>query len=177
MKTPHAVVQLLRASRDTAARLLTTTMEFGVAVNEVADELLRRAEVIADLYPEDQPITLTEIKEAGAIGDAITSLLKANSALAQVVGDYFDAIMARRTPLINFLRRVESEGFTVTNDFTVIDTSGGIDAPDPAVESALRAERTKVYQERLRKMSQAFGDTTLEFAERARNVIPTFLGG
>ena len=53
VKSPHAVLGLLQAQRKQAADTLGGIQDFGVAVREVLNELIRRAQVIADQYPED----------------------------------------------------------------------------------------------------------------------------
>lgn len=67
MKSPQAMLRLLRDRRQDAAEKLDGSGEFGVAVCEVLDELIRRAQVVADEYPVSSKITLRDLQEMPAV--------------------------------------------------------------------------------------------------------------
>ncbi|MDH6193431.1 hypothetical protein M2272_000052 [Mycobacterium frederiksbergense] len=185
MKTPHAALQLLRAMRDREAVKLASTGEFGVAVGEVCDELIRRTQVIAEQYPKDEAMTLRLINEMPAVADAIAAILNTAHALSEVRKDGADAVLARREPLLRFAARVESEGFQIAEDWTLTDTADWrpLDDAEPDLlvqreaEAIARAERATAYRERLTRMAAAFGNTHDEYTQRVRNLISTVLDG
>lgn len=78
------MLRLLHAMRDREAVKLASTGEFGVAVGEVCEELIRRTQVIADQYPKDEAMTLRLINEMPAVADALAALVNTAHALRVV---------------------------------------------------------------------------------------------
>ncbi|CRZ15534.1 hypothetical protein BN2156_02396 [Mycolicibacterium neworleansense] len=179
------MLRLLHAMRDREAVNLARTGEFGVAVGEVCEELIRRTQVIADQYPNDEAMTLRLINEMPAVADALAALVNTAHALSEARREGADAVHARREPLLKFVQRVESEGFEVANDWTLTDTRAWLppDAAEPDLlvqreaETIARAERATAYHERLTRMAAAFGHTHDEYTQRVRNLISTVLDG
>lgn len=185
MKSPQAMLQFLRKRRQDADEKLSNNGDFGVAVCEVIDELIRRAQVIAEEYPVSSKISPRDIQEMPAVVGAMQALLTTAAALDAVASECADATAARRDPILKFVARVRGEGFEVANDWTLTDTLGHPHAQtdDPELhvqreaEKITRTERATAYQERLLRMAAAFEDTTIEYTQRVRGLIGTVLDG
>ncbi|SKQ68287.1 hypothetical protein [Mycobacteroides abscessus] len=67
MNSPEALLRLLRDRQQDAAERLEYSGDFGATVCEVLDELVRRAQVIADEYPASSQITLNNNTETSAV--------------------------------------------------------------------------------------------------------------
>lgn len=122
MKSPQAMLQFLRKRRHDAAEKLAGNGDFGVAVCEVLDELIRRTQVIADEYPASSKMSLRDILEMPAVVGAMQAILETVAALSDVASECADATAARRDPVLKFVARVKAEGFEVANDWTLTDT-------------------------------------------------------
>lgn len=185
MKSPQAMLRFLRDHRHDAAEKLDGSGEFGVAVCEVLDELIRRAQVIADEYPASSKITLHDLHEMPAVVGAMQALMNTVAALSDVMRECADAVQIRRDPVLRFVERLKSEGYEVQNDFTVTDTQDYIvmDSTNPVIQVQIeadkitRTERTFAYQERITRMATAFEETQNEYLHRVRNLINTALDG
>lgn len=186
MKSPHTLLRALRERRERTEPAIHVNGDFGVAVCAVLDELIRRTQVIAAEYPEHQPMTSPLVEEMPAVVEALTALADANDALNDVIREYIDAAEARRDPLMKFLARVQSDGYTVAEDWIVTEARQWPPLDDTAhpdafvqqeAEKTVRAERAAVYQERLIRMSAAFGETCSAYTRQARNIIPAVLDG
>lgn len=193
--SPHDLLALLRARRDKAAELSHHAGEVGVSVNEVLAELTRRAQVIADQYPEEEAVNPRLIVEMPAVVQALSALVDTLSALDTLITEWADIVGPRREVMIKFLDRLQSEGFEVaydrdltdlTDPHVLIDTHTwpalhSIDDPDLLVqreaETTIRAERATAYRERLARMGTAFDETQNHYTEQVRNLIPTVLDG
>lgn len=140
MKTPHAVLELLHTQREQAGETLVGMLDFGA-------------------------ITLTLIREAPAVMGALTAILNTVATLADLMGECAEDMRVRRDPVLRFVARVESEGFTVADDWTLTDTYIWT-PPDDAAD-----------HERLTRMATAFEESTIDCAQRVRNLIPTVLDG
>lgn len=192
MKSPHALLEMLRTQRDILAEEPDSAGEFSVAVYEVLKELTRRTEVIADQYPEDEAMTLRLILEMPAVIAALTAITNTTAALNSLIAEGLDVVGARREVLVKFLDRIRSEGFEVSEDRDLTDpevltdthTWPSLEAdagPDLLVqqeaEKTIRAERATAYRERLARMGTAFEETQTHYTEQVRNLIPTMLDG
>lgn len=179
------MLRFLRDHRQDAAEKLDGSGDFGIAVCEVLDELIRRARVIADEYPASSKITLHDLQEMPAVVGAMQALMNTVAALSDVMRECADAVEARRDPVLRFVERLKSEGYEVRNDFTVTDTRDYIvvDSTNPAIQVQIeadkitRTERTFAYQERITRMANAFEETQNEYTHRVRNLIDTVLDG
>ena len=150
------------------------------------DELIRRTEVIAHQYPQSEALTLTSIREAPAVMGALRAILKTAGALGDVMGECAQHMQTRRDPILRFVERIEAEGFTVADDWTLTDTRtwspvGATTDPDLLVqreaEKITRTERATAYHERLKRMADAFEDAVIHCAQQIRNLIPSVLDG
>lgn len=185
MKSPQAMLQFLRKRRQDADQTLSDNGDFGVAVCEAIDELIRRAQVIADEYPASSRISLRDIQEMPAVVRAMQALLETAAALDDVASECADATASRRDPVLKFVARMKAEGFEVANDWTLTDTREQPHAPteDPELlvqheaERITRAEQAAAYHERLLRMAAAFEETTIEYTRRVRRLIGTVLDG
>lgn len=186
MESPHTVLELLRDRRDRAQAGIATTGDFGVAVCEVLDELIRRAQVFASEYPKGESVTLQLVEEMPAVTDALAALLETLAALSSLIEECADAVGARRDPAVKFVARVRSEGFEVADNFTVTEARqwpllDNASHPDTFVqqeaEKTVRAERAAAYHERLVRMATAFDNARDKYTQRARNLINTTLDG
>lgn len=185
MKSPQAMLQFLRKRRQDAADKLTGNGDFGVAVCEVIDDLIRRAQVIADEYPASLKISLRDIQEMPAVVGAMQAILETAAALDDVAAECANATAARRDPVLKFVARVRAEGFEVANDWTLTDTREQphthTDDPELLVqreaEKITRTEQAAAYHERLMRMAAAFEDTTIEYTQQVRSLIGTVLDG
>lgn len=186
VKSPHALLRVLRERRERAEPSIEANGEFGVAICEVLDELIRRTQVIAAEYPENEAMTLRLVEEMPAVVEVLSALVHAQSALNTVISECIDAVGARRDPIVNFLARVRSEGYEVSDDWTVTEARHWPALDDTAhpdafvqqeAEKTVRAERATAYQERLLRMAAAFEETRSEYTRRARDIIPTVLDG
>ncbi|WP_237084577.1 hypothetical protein [Mycobacteroides abscessus] len=185
MKSPQAMLQFLRKRRLDATEKLAGNGDFGVAVCEVLDELIRRTQVIANEYPASSKMSLRDILEMPAVVGAMQAILETVAALSDVASECADATAARRDPVLKFVARVKAEGFEVANDWTLTDTRVQPHAhtDDPALlvqreaEKIARAEQAAAYHERLLRMAAAFEDTTIEYTQRVRGLIGTALDG
>ncbi|CPZ02015.1 Uncharacterised protein [Mycobacteroides abscessus] len=121
MKSPQAMLQFLRKRRQDATEKLAGNGDFGVAVCEVLDELIRRTQVIADEYPASSKMSLRDILEMPAVVGAMQAILETVAALSDVASECADATAARRDPVLKFVARVKAEGFEVANDWTLTD--------------------------------------------------------
>lgn len=65
---------------------------------EVLDELVRRAQVIADEYPASSQITLTDLQEMPAVVGAMQTLMETVATLSDVMRECADAMELRRDP-------------------------------------------------------------------------------
>ncbi|WP_235659771.1 hypothetical protein [Mycobacteroides abscessus] len=184
--SPHDLLALLRARRDKAAESSHHAGEVGVAVHEVLVELTRRAQVIADRYPEEEVVNPRLIVEMPAVVQALSALVDTLSALDTLITEWADIVGPRRETMIRFLDRLQSEGFTVANDWEITDTHTwpALEADaDPELlvqreaEKAVRAERATAYRERITRIVTAYEDTQDHYTERVRNLIPTVLDG
>lgn len=184
--SPHDLLALLRARRDTAAESSHHAGEVGVAVHEVLAELTRRAQVIADRYPEEEVVNPRLIVEMPVVVEALSALVDTLMALDNLITEWADIVGPRREVMIKFLDRLQSEGFEVANDWEITDTH-----PWPALEDdsnpellvqreaekAVRTERANAYRERITRIVTAYEDTQTHYTERVRNLIPTVLDG
>lgn len=195
VKSPHALLEMLRSQRDILAQEPDSAGEFSVAVYEVLKELTRRTEVIAEQYPEDEAMTLRLILEMPAVIAALTVITNTTAALNSLIAEGLDAVGARREVLVKFLDRLQSEGFEVADDrdltnltdpevLTDTHTWPALeDDADPELrvqqeaEKTIRAERATAYRERLARMGTAFEDTQNHYTQQVRNLIPTVLDG
>lgn len=179
------MLQFLRKRRQDADEKLSNNGDFGVAVCEVIDELIRRAQVMADEYPASSKISLRDIQEMPAVVGAMQALLETAAALDGVAAECADATTARRHSVLKFVARVRAEGFEVANDWTLTDTREQphthTDNPELLVqreaEKITRTEQAAAYHERLLRMAAAFEDTTTEYTRRVRGLIGTVLDG
>ncbi len=169
MQTPQVVLDFLRAQRRQAAVQLAGMQDCGTAVCEVLDELIRRAQVIADEYPATGAMTVTTALEAPAVLGALRALMGTVGALADLIDEAVAAIQDRRTPLLRFVERLEAEGFVVTDGQTVV--------AGPVAPRADIAEQAAAHQERLTEMGAAIAAVTGDHAQRVRNLIPSVLDG
>lgn len=176
MQTPQTVLEFLRAQRAQTPDRLAGMRGFEVAVCEVFDELIRRAEVIADEYPAGQAITRAGVREAPAVTGALGAIMKTVGAIGDRLSDCVAAAQVRREPLMRFVDRIGAEGFEVGEDWTVTDTRPGPPPGDPA-EQAARTAQAAVYQQRLIRMVTAFDEVLVEHAQRVRDLVPTVLDG
>lgn len=185
MNSPEALLRLLRDRQQDAAERLEDSGDFGAAVCEVLDELVRRAQVIADEYPASSQITLTDLQEMPAVVGAMQTLMETVATLSDVMRECADAMELRRDPVLRFIERLKSEGYEVEDDFTVTDTRDYIvvDSTNPAIQVQIeadkitRTERTTAYQERITRMATAFEETQNEYVRRVRSLIGTALDG
>ncbi|OHU53462.1 hypothetical protein [Mycobacteroides chelonae] len=185
MKSPQALLRFLRKRREDATEKLAGNGELGVAVCEVLDELIRRAQVIANEYPTSSKISLRDIEEMPAVVGAMQALMNTVTALADLANECADATAARRDPVLKFVARVRAEGFEVANDWTLTDTieqpQAHTDNPELLVqreaEKIARTEQAAAYHERLLRMAAEFEDTTTEYTRRVRSLIGTVLDG
>ncbi|WP_308182895.1 hypothetical protein [Mycobacteroides abscessus] len=193
--SPHDLLALLCARRDSAAELSHHAGEFGVAVHQVLNELTRRAQVIADQYPEHETVNLRLIVEMPAVVQALSALVDTLTALDTLITEWADIVGPRREAMIKFLDRMQSEGFTVADDRDLTDiTDPGVltdthtwapleSAAGPELlvqreaEKTIRAERAMAYRERLARMGKAFAETQTQYTQRAQNLVPTVLDG
>lgn len=88
--------------------------------------------------------------------------------------------------MVKLLARLQSEGFTVANDWEITDThtwtplEGDADSEllvQREAEKTVRAERASVYRERIARMVTAFEDTQNHYTEQVHSLIPTLLDG
>jgi len=186
MQSPHAVLRLLNNQRDKVGALPERTDEFGAAVCEVLDELIRRAQVIADEYPQGEAMTRTLIEEMPAVVKALEALMHTADVLNATIREYADTVKVHRDPIQRFIARLEAEGYDVADDWTITDTfaseSQGESAdPDALVqheaEKITRAQQAIMYRERIGQMTAAFEKNAEDYTERVRNVIKTALDG
>lgn len=193
--SPHDLLAMLRARRDTAAELSHHAGEVGVAVHEVLTELTRRAQVIADQYPEEEAVNPRLIIEMPVVVEALSALVDTLTALDTLITEWADIVGPRREVMIKFLDRLQSEGFEVADDRdltnltdpeVLIDTRTWApleddSSPDLLVqqeaERTVRAERATAYRERLARIGKAYEDTQNRYTEQVRNLIPTVLDG
>lgn len=184
--SPHELLALLRARRDTAAESSHHAGEVGVAVHEVLAELTRRAQVIADRYPEDETVNPRLIVEMPVVVEALSALVDTLMALDNLITEWADIVGPRRETMVKLLGRMQSEGFEVANDWEITDTHTWPaleDDADPELrvqqeaEKTIRAERATAYRERLARMGTAFEDTQNHYTQQVRNLIPTVLDG
>ncbi|WP_286151152.1 MULTISPECIES: hypothetical protein [unclassified Mycobacterium] len=184
--SPHELLALLRARRDMAAELSHHAGEVGDAVCEVLDELTRRAQVIADRYPENETVNPRLIVEMPVVVEALSALVDTLSALDTLITEWADMVGPRREAMVKLLGRMQSEGFTVANDWEITDTHTwpalhSTDDPELLMqrqaEKTIRTERARVYRERIARMVTAFEDTQTRYTEQVRNLIPTMLDG
>lgn len=96
MKSPHAILEMLRAQRDILAQEPDSAGQFSLAVYEVLEELTRRAQVIADQYPEDEDMTIRLVLEMPAVIAALTAITNTTAALHNLIDEGTDAVSARR---------------------------------------------------------------------------------
>ncbi|AGM27006.1 hypothetical protein MASS_0404 [Mycobacteroides abscessus subsp. bolletii 50594] len=189
------MLAMLRARRDKAAELSHHAGEVGVAVHEVLAELTRRAQVIADQYPEEEVVNPRLIVEMPAVVEALSALVDTLSALDTLITEWGDIVGPRREVMIRFLDRLQSEGFEVADDRdltnltdpeVLIDTHIGAplegdSSPDLLVqqeaERVVRVERATAYRERLARIGKAYEDTQNHYTEQVRALIPTVLDG
>ncbi len=177
------MLQFLRKRRQDATEKLAGNGDFGVAMCEVLDELIRRTQVIADEYPASSQITLNDLQEMPAVVAAMQTLMETVATLSDVMRECADALQLRRDPVLQFIERLKSEGYEVENDFTVTDTRDYIvvDSTNPAIQVQIeadkitRTERTTAYQERITRMATAFEETQNEYVRRVRSLIGTAL--
>lgn len=192
VKSPHALLEMLRSQRDILAQEPDSAGEFSVAVYEVLKELTRRTEVIAEQYPEDEAMTLRLILEMPAVIAALTAITNTTAALNSLIAEGLDVVGARREVLIKFLDRIRSEGFEVSEHRDVTDPEVLTDThtwtlleddadPDLLVrqeaEKTIRTELASAYRERLARMGKAFEDAQNHYTEQVRDLIPTALDG
>ncbi|SHX53677.1 Uncharacterised protein [Mycobacteroides abscessus subsp. massiliense] len=193
--SPHDLLAMLRARRDTAAELSHHAGEVGVAVHEVLAELTRRAQVIADRYPEEETVNPRLIIEMPAVVEALSALVDTLTALDTLITEWADIVGPRREVMIKFLDRLQSEGFEVADDrdltnltdpevLTDTHTWPALeDDADPELrvqqeaEKTIRTERATAYRERLARMGKAFEETQTHYTEQVRALIPTVLDG
>ncbi|RIT59354.1 hypothetical protein D2E95_09175, partial [Mycobacteroides abscessus] len=90
--SPHDLLALLRARRDKAAESSHHAGEVGVAVHEVLVELTRRAQVIADRYPEEEVVNPRLIVEMPAVVQALSALVDTLSALDTLITEWADIV-------------------------------------------------------------------------------------
>lgn len=179
------MLQFLRKRRQDATEKLSGKGDFGAAVCEVLDELIRRTQVIADEYSASSKMSLRDILEMPAVVGAMQAILETVAALSDVASECADATAARRDPVLKFVTRVRAEGFEVANDWTLTDTHEQThthtDNPELLVqreaEKITRTEQAAAYHERLLRMAAAFEDTTIEYTQRVRDLIGTILDG
>lgn len=184
--SPHELLALLRARRDMAADLSHHAGEVGVAVCEVLDELTRRAQVIADRYPEEEVVNPRLIVEMPVVVEALSALVDTLMALDNLITEWADIVGPRREAMVKFLDRLQSEGFTVANDWEITDTHTWTpleaDA-DPELlvqqeaEKTIRTERADAYRERIARIVTAFEETQNHYTQQVRDLIPTVLDG
>lgn len=184
--SPHDLLALLRARRDIAAESSHHAGEVGVAVHEVLVELTRRAQVIADRYPEEEAVNPRLIVEMPVVVEALSALVDTLMALDTLITEWADIVGPRREVMVKFLARMQSEGFTVANDWEITDTHTwpALEAnADPELlvqreaEKAVRAERATAYRERITRIVTAYEDTQTHYTEQVRALIPTVLDG
>ncbi|SIJ34886.1 hypothetical protein [Mycobacteroides abscessus] len=184
--SPHDLLALLRARRDTAAELSHHAGEVGVAVHEVLAELTRRAQVIADQYPEEETVNPRLIVDMPVVVDALSALVDTLSALDTLISEWADIVGPRREAMVKLLDRMRSEGFTVANDWEITDTHTWTPLEDDAdpellvqreAEKTVRAERATAYRERIARMGTAFEETQTHYTQQVRDLIPTVLDG
>lgn len=184
--SPHELLALLRARRDMAADLSHHAGEVGVAVHEVLAELTRRAQVIADRYPEEEAVNPRLIVEMPVVVEALSALVDTLSALDVLITEWSDIVGPRREAMVKLLGRMQSEGFTVANDWEITDTHtwtplhGDADSEllvQREAEKTVRAERAMAYRERIARMVTAFEDTQNHYTEQVHSLIPTLLDG
>lgn len=182
--SPHDLLALLRARRDTAAELSHHAGEVGVAVHEVLAELTRRAQVIADRYPEEETVNPRLIVEMPVVVEALSALVDTLTAVDTLITEWADIVGPRRETMVKFLDRLQSEGFTVANDWEITDTHTwpALEADaDPELlvqreaERTIRTERAAAYRERLARVGTAFEETQNHYTQQLRNLIPTVL--
>lgn len=184
--SPHDLLALLRARRDTAAELSHHAGEVGVAAHDVLAELTRRAQVIADQYPEEEVVNPRLIVEMPAVVEALSALVDIISALDTLITEWADIVGPRRETMVKLLGRMQSEGFTVANDWEITDTHAWTpletDA-DPELlvqreaEKNIRTERADAYRERIARIVTAFEETQNHYTQQVRDLIPTVLDG
>lgn len=192
MKSPHALLEMLRTQRDILAEEPDSAGQFSVAIYEVLDELTRRTQVIADQYPEDEAMTVRLIREMPAVIEALTAITNTTAALNSLITEGLDVVGARRDAFLKFLDRVRSEGFEVANDSELNDPDVLTDTrtwtplegdADPELRvqreaaKTIRTERATAYRERLSRMGAAFETSQNHYTEQVRNLIPTVLDG
>ncbi|SLH96795.1 Uncharacterised protein [Mycobacteroides abscessus subsp. abscessus] len=184
--SPHELLALLRARRDMAADLSHHAGEVGVAVHEVLAELTRRAQVIADRYPEEEAVNPRLIIEMPVVVEALSALVDTLSALDTLITEWSAIVGPRREAMVKFLDRLRSEGFEVANDWEITDTHTWTPLEDDAdpellvqreAEKTIRAERATAYRERIARIVTAFEDTQSHYTQQARDLIPTVLDG
>lgn len=184
--SPHDLLALLRARRDMAAESSHHAGEVGVAVHEVLAELTRRAQVIADQYPEEEVVNPRLIVEMPAVVEALSALVDTLTALDTLITEWGDIVGPRREVMIRFLDRLQSEGFEVANDWEITDTHTWPaleDDADPELlvqreaEKAVRAERVTAYHERITRIVTAYEETQTRYTQQVRDLLPTMLDG
>lgn len=177
------MLQFLRKRRQDADEKLSNNGDFGVALCEVLDELICRAQVIADEYPASSKISLRDIQEMPAVVGAMQAILETVAALSDVAAECADATAARRDPVLKFVARVKAEGFEVANDWTLTDIrkQPQTNADDHELIAQREAEKitcteqAAAYHARLLRMAADFEDATIEYTGRVRNLIGTVL--
>ncbi|MBN7375719.1 hypothetical protein I3U60_05410 [Mycobacteroides abscessus subsp. massiliense] len=169
-----------------AADLSHHAGEVGVAVCEVLDELTRRTQVIADRYPEEEVVNPRLIVEMPVVVEALSALVDTLMTLDTLITEWADIVGPRREAMVKLLDRLQSEGFTVANDWEITDTHTwpalhSTDDPELLIpqeaEKTIRTERTSIYRERIARIVTALEDTQTHYTQQIRNLIPTVLDG
>lgn len=179
MESPHALLQLLRQIRAEHGEL-PGALQVGEAYREVLDSLIDRAQALADRYPQGQPMTMTLIEGMDHLADELGAIGRVMDEMAELVDEAHESVAARQVPLVTFMRRIEGDGYDVSDELQVADGRdwGWLQRiPDPALAVELEAERVArtaqavVHQERVHRMATEFDAAVRFYAERMRDLI------
>lgn len=179
MKTAHAYLRLLEAKRSLLERSMADH-EITEAGCEVFDELMWRLRMITDHIPEDAPLTRSLIEKANNAYEILTPVMATAARLDELLVEGLEAISLRREPFARLLKRIESEGFFVTealDEVTDATDWSSVEHSDPAAQVMLeaekiaRAEQANLYQERVNRVAENYHLIDTEYAQRIRDLI------
>lgn len=147
------------------------------AAYEVVDELDRRLRKLTDMFPADTKMTKSLVMDHGEEALYLGPFAaKVVNQLADLIGECGNTLEAQAQPILRFVARIESEGYSVDGT-DVIDTERSaydINSPQIQVqfeaENIARAEQAKVYQQRLERMEAAVRVTRDDYARRIRQL-------
>lgn len=184
MQSPHAMLRLLEEKRrETEHKVGHRPM--GAAACEVIDELIRRVRVITDGTAENAPLTLSDLQQFSEIFRTLQSVMATMDTMYDVMVEGAEAVEERRQPFLQFVARLQSEGYQVADNLTVTTTVDWLalhssDVPDVQVqleaENIARAEQAVIYQQRIGRMAVEIEQIECEYARRIRDLTHAALG-